>query len=123
MLAVGGVLGQRGVTAVRCWFLSQLGFNIRGGKASQLGIFISKVCLSFCHSLPVFCLFPWVLLSQQGVQGDCHMPYMHLQTHSCNLPGTNQQSDGPVPFPGLCPAHRVLLVRCSPRSPSCPSPA
>lgn len=22
----------------------QLGFNIRGGKASQLGIFISKVC-------------------------------------------------------------------------------
>lgn len=24
---------------------AQLGFNIRGGKASQLGIFISKVCV------------------------------------------------------------------------------
>ncbi|XP_009880064.1 PREDICTED: PDZ domain-containing protein 11 [Charadrius vociferus] len=31
------------MTALHCWFLSQLGFNIRGGKASQLGIFISKV--------------------------------------------------------------------------------
>uniref|UniRef100_A0A8D2N3A0 PDZ domain-containing protein n=1 Tax=Zonotrichia albicollis TaxID=44394 RepID=A0A8D2N3A0_ZONAL len=31
------------VTAFPCWFSPQLGFNIRGGKASQLGIFISKV--------------------------------------------------------------------------------
>ncbi|NXN51628.1 PDZ11 protein, partial [Rynchops niger] len=35
--------GPKKVTALHCWFLSQLGFNIRGGKASQLGIFISKV--------------------------------------------------------------------------------
>lgn len=27
-----------------CGLVLQLGFNIRGGKASQLGIFISKVC-------------------------------------------------------------------------------
>ena len=27
-----------------CALVLQLGFNIRGGKASQLGIFISKVC-------------------------------------------------------------------------------
>ena len=27
---------------------AQLGFNIRGGKASQLGIFISKVCVCVC---------------------------------------------------------------------------
>ncbi|KAM9227153.1 PDZ domain-containing protein 11 isoform 1-T1 [Leptosomus discolor] len=94
---------------------AQLGFNIRGGKASQLGIFISKVCLSFCYSLTVFCLFVWVLLSQLGVQGDCHM---HLQTHSCNLPHTKQQSDGPAPFPDPSPGHRVLLVHCSPCFPS-----
>lgn len=29
---------------VRVCLVLQLGFNIRGGKASQLGIFISKVC-------------------------------------------------------------------------------
>lgn len=29
---------------VVCGLVLQLGFNIRGGKASQLGIFISKVC-------------------------------------------------------------------------------
>lgn len=92
-------------TAFHCWFLSQLGFNIRGGKASQLGIFISKVCLSFCRPLPVFCLFPRVLLSQLGVQGDCRT---HLRTHSCNLPRTEQPSDGPTPSPGLSPAHGVL---------------
>ncbi|XP_027546452.1 PDZ domain-containing protein 11 isoform X2 [Neopelma chrysocephalum] len=34
---------------------AQLGFNIRGGKASQLGIFISKVCPSL--SIP-----PWIQL-------------------------------------------------------------
>ncbi len=33
---------------------AQLGFNIRGGKASQLGIFISKV------SLPIITLFIYV---------------------------------------------------------------
>nr|XP_009685974.1 PREDICTED: PDZ domain-containing protein 11 [Struthio camelus australis] len=32
-----------GYTSLLTWFLVQLGFNIRGGKASQLGIFISKV--------------------------------------------------------------------------------
>ncbi|XP_035745298.1 PDZ domain-containing protein 11 [Egretta garzetta] len=37
-----GPTGLGGI-AFHCWFLSQLGFNIRGGKASQLGIFISKV--------------------------------------------------------------------------------
>ena len=30
---------------------AQLGFNIRGGKASQLGIFISKVCVCLCIAL------------------------------------------------------------------------
>lgn len=99
-----GPTGLGGI-AFHCWFLSQLGFNIRGGKASQLGIFISKVCLSSCHPLPACCLFPWVLLSQLGVQGDCHT---HLPTHSCNLPHTKQPSDGPTPFPGLSPAHGVL---------------
>ena len=29
---------------------AQLGFNIRGGKASQLGIFISKVCVAMVDS-------------------------------------------------------------------------
>lgn len=114
--------GPKGVTALHCWFLSQLGFNIRGGKASQLGIFISKVCLSFCRSLPVLCLFPWVLLSQLGARGDCHMPYVHLHTHSCNLPRTKQQSDGPAPFPDPSPAHGVLLAHRGPRSPSSPVP-
>uniref|UniRef100_A0A8C4V8K8 PDZ domain containing 11 n=2 Tax=Neognathae TaxID=8825 RepID=A0A8C4V8K8_FALTI len=113
--------GPKQVTVFHCWFLSQLGFNIRGGKASQLGIFISKVCLSFCRSLPAFCLFPWVLLSQLGVQGDCHMLYMHLQTHSCNFLHTKQQSDSPAPFPHLSPP-TVLLVCCSPYSPSSPVP-
>ncbi|XP_074738481.1 PDZ domain-containing protein 11 isoform X2 [Strix uralensis] len=41
--AAGRTLGPKRVTAFQCRCLSQLGFNIRGGKASQLGIFISKV--------------------------------------------------------------------------------
>ncbi|NXP19655.1 PDZ11 protein, partial [Scytalopus superciliaris] len=36
-------MGRVPVSAFPCRFFPQLGFNIRGGKASQLGIFISKV--------------------------------------------------------------------------------
>uniref|UniRef100_A0A672IA91 PDZ domain-containing protein n=1 Tax=Salarias fasciatus TaxID=181472 RepID=A0A672IA91_SALFA len=36
---------------------AQLGFNIRGGKASQLGIFISKVCVSAHTLVWTFCIY------------------------------------------------------------------
>lgn len=52
-----------------CCFLSQLGFNIRGGKASQLGIFISKVCLSFCHFLTCVLSVPLGVAEPAGCAG------------------------------------------------------
>lgn len=59
----------------------QLGFNIRGGKASQLGIFISKVCPPF----PAPCQVPWVLQGRLGVCGHRHTPCARPRAQSCNL--------------------------------------
>lgn len=61
--------GRVPVTALPCCFFPQLGFNIRGGKASQLGIFISKVCPSLCHSR-----IPPVLWELPGCAGRLCLP-------------------------------------------------
>lgn len=61
--------GRVPVTALPCCFFPQLGFNIRGGKASQLGIFISKVCPSLCHSR-----IPPVLWKLPGCAGRLCLP-------------------------------------------------
>lgn len=64
------------VTASPCWFFPQLGFNIRGGKASQLGIFISKVCPSIPVPFPPgSCLCQWEQLSRPAVQGGLCLPH------------------------------------------------
>lgn len=60
---------------------AQLGFNIRGGKASQLGIFISKVCPPF----PAPCQVPWVLQGRLGVCGHRHTPCARPRAQGCNL--------------------------------------
>ncbi|XP_039234074.1 PDZ domain-containing protein 11 isoform X1 [Pipra filicauda] len=91
---------------------AQLGFNIRGGKASQLGIFISKVCPSlsvppgsssgwgFPHSAP-----PVALPSPFPAPGIAGAEPSLLPV----LPGAPWVLR--VPWEGRCPARAIPVPR------------
>lgn len=84
--------GAREATAFHCWFLSQLGFNIRGGKASQLGIFISKVRLLFCCSPTRVLSVPWGVAEPAGCTGrpSCLIYISELTAVICHTPSSSR---------------------------------